>query len=487
MLRSILVLAAVASLVACTAATLPPSPSLPGSTTSVEPLGSPSPLITGTSPANEVPTVWSAAGRLAASARQARAIALANGGALVIGYAEETASMTAEIWDPATGSWRLATPLERPRTGFAAVALHDGRVLVAGGFNENGESYSSSYIYDPATDAWTKTGLMHTARTNPAAAVLPDGRVLVAGGYFYTGFEDAVAPVALAAYRPTASAASEPSRPPLDDVDMPDWGYALATVEVFDPASGMWAQTGPMKFARSGAAAATLADGHVLVVGSSDDNVSRIDGRAYSTAEVYDPVSGRFELTGSLPDIDRGVVADLGVVLPETDPEPASNGTLVSVGNRGAVLLSHAEWWKHEGDIVRSFRYVDGLWSPLGDPFAWVENHDTETLSETATRSRFGAAVVALEDGRVLVAGGSPRYQSASPAVATAELLDPSTDTFSALVDMPEPRDKPLAVLLADGSALIIAGQHDTFTDASGWNAVELLSAVRFDPELLDR
>ena len=69
----------------------------------------------------------------------------------------------------ATGSTALSA-------GGTATALRDGHVLITGGGSVSAE------IYDPASGEFTATGAMTTARWAPTATLLSDGRVLIAGG-----------------------------------------------------------------------------------------------------------------------------------------------------------------------------------------------------------------------------------------------------------------------------------------------------------------
>ena len=63
-----------------------------------------------------------------------------------------------------------------------ATLLPSGKVLVAGG-DTLSDPLSSAELYDPASGTWTPTGSLVTARDYHTATLLPDGRVLVAGGY----------------------------------------------------------------------------------------------------------------------------------------------------------------------------------------------------------------------------------------------------------------------------------------------------------------
>jgi N-acetylneuraminic acid mutarotase len=105
---------------------------------------------------------------------------LRNGKVLVEGGASNTVGglASAELYDPATRSWRLTGTLISGRARHNATLLDDGRVLVSGGWY-NGE------VYSLATGAWTSTGnMVNWYRNASVAALLPDGRVLVAGGEY---------------------------------------------------------------------------------------------------------------------------------------------------------------------------------------------------------------------------------------------------------------------------------------------------------------
>ena len=484
------VVAAVLLAAACGSAASPsPSGSASGPPAGTPSPGAPSEQPSGpatpspSAPATFAPGSWVPAGEFAGSSiRNGEVVALEDGGALLVRYGDDE-RMAAERWDPATAGWSATGALEHPRTQFAAVAVDGGRVLVAGGYNEAGQSYSSAYLYDEASEAWTKTGLMVAARTSPSAAVLADGRVLVAGGYFYQRPDFGLAPggVVLASY--VKPAEPRPTRLPLNDVDVPPHGYALATAELFDPATGTWSETGPMTFARTGAAAVTLADGRVLIFGSSAEEVERVDARAYETAEIYDPRTGRFTLAGTLPAIDRAAIERDGVVLPEGEPAPATVGDLVALEDGGALLVAHSGWWKHQGDVVRTFRFDPAAmaWTQIGSAYALSSDPSADEVRVTPGISRVGAFVVRLGDGRVLAAGGSGRYSYASEATTSAELFDPATGTWSPAPDLPEPRLYGRAVTLADGSALIVGGSRDEET-SDGWESVDLRTTLRFEP-----
>ena len=60
--------------------------------------------------------------------------------------------------------------------------LADGKVLVAGGINLTDGDLASAELYDPASGTWTVTGSLANARYGHTGTLLADGKVLVAGG-----------------------------------------------------------------------------------------------------------------------------------------------------------------------------------------------------------------------------------------------------------------------------------------------------------------
>jgi N-acetylneuraminic acid mutarotase len=172
--------------------------------------------------------------------------------------------------------------------------------------------------------------------------------------------------------------------------------------------------------ARAYHTATLLSDGRVLVAG---------DGLPGS-AELYDPSRGSWAATGALIEARNGAVITL-----------LSDGTVLAVGGfsvSGAVPLASGELYEPSS----------GSWIATG----------------AMVVARFsGHTATTFPDGSVLVAGGFSN--NTSDALASAELYDPKSGSWSATATMHEARHGHTGTLLRDGG-MLVAGGHNSLMDA---------------------
>jgi len=109
------------------------------------------------------------------------------GGGDSSGGAGSMAFDTAEIYDPATGTFKLLeSKMSVPRQYHNMVKLLDGTVLVVGGSQGPGLKNGNTKVdrFDPATETFTYVGDTHARiGCNACASVLRDGRVILSGSY----------------------------------------------------------------------------------------------------------------------------------------------------------------------------------------------------------------------------------------------------------------------------------------------------------------
>src|SRR5262249_20500694 len=131
-----------------------------------------------------------ATGVMTTSRSQHTATLLATGEVLIAGgesvsispFVSENTLAAAEIYDPAGGTFRATGRMTTSRRMHTATLLPDNRVLIVGGYGDQG-ALANAELFDRGTGTFRATGGLITARGGHTAILLPSGKVLIVGGY----------------------------------------------------------------------------------------------------------------------------------------------------------------------------------------------------------------------------------------------------------------------------------------------------------------
>jgi hypothetical protein len=308
---------------------------------------------------------------------------LPNGKVLIAGGMEQNGVYYAstELYDLSTGRFTVATSMESARACHTATLLQNNKVLIAGGSDGSWHHLATAELYDPATGKFTPTGNLTTARCGAEAALLNDGRVLIAGGMGEHEYD------------------------------------RLASTELYNPATGTFAKSGSMHVPRDAHAIALLLDGRVLVVGGSTDG--RFPNETLTaSAELYDPATGRFTVTANMA-IPRYKHAAVTL---------ADGRVLVAGGSDNRA-------WRGKYASAELYDPSKGTFSPAGEM--------------NFKRFKIGSGAVRLSNGRVLIGGGAEQ----------PELFDPASNSFRVVAgSVGDGRYFSTVTPLSDGEVLIVGG-----------------------------
>jgi N-acetylneuraminic acid mutarotase len=461
--------------------------------------------------------VWKLTGSMATSRRNAQRELLPDGRILHVGGTNTTgvdgsASVfhaTAEIYDPATGTWTATGSLTTEGRALHTLArLPDGKLLVTGGWNGSA-ALSSAEIYNPATGTWTATGSMITARANHRDQVLFDGRILITGGFNSSGTP--IASAEIYTYNTqTGTGTFSPTTGPMaaaryghrtDNVGAGKvlvtggfgaGGVALASSELFNPAAGTFTAAGSLAHARGHHFANTLPTGEILVSGGQGG------GGVLDSTELYDPDTGTFTAGATLNQARQSHSAQLlpnGLLLISGgNNNPSSNWDIQT------DFLSSAELYDRStniftptgsknnatsnccGTVLWTGKFLSAgggtneaeLYNPLmpGTSETWVATTGT-TPNLPAARTSHQQNL--LDDGRLLLSGGLPDSTGTSTPLKSAVLYDYLTGNFTATGDMTIERQSGRTASLYTGKVLVTGGRATASTGV-------LNSAELYDP-----
>src|SRR5262245_43173140 len=146
--------------------------------------------------------------------------------------------------------WEATGSLNTPVVRHSATLLTNGKVLVAGGTDDHFTVVARTVLYDPANGTWAASGNLIAKRSHHTATLLPNGTVLVAAGVDYS---------------------------------LPFGNQQLASAELYDPATGIWTNTGALAQSRADHTATLLPNGKVLIAGGDQGVLTTI-----ASCELYD-------------------------------------------------------------------------------------------------------------------------------------------------------------------------------------------------------
>ena len=313
------------------------------------------------------------------------------------------------------------TSTEQHPYGGTSVELADGTVLVAGG---GADPSPEAELLASNGGSFQLAGQMIQQRLYGAATLLPSGGVLVAGG----------------------------------DSTLNQSSPVAKTAEIWNGAG--FTATGAMQVPRQVLTLTTLPNGRALAVGGSPDFKSRAGS---ATAELYNPATNKWTLTGSMPSGRLGHTAtllpDCRVLIVGDDPTAVTydyvNGRFSAAGSEGsfqrsyhtATVLANGRVLIAGGETVRgSPLKTASVWNPRTDKF-------TPTANSMSAPHVQGFAA-RLPDGRVVVGGGF----SNGAFVNRVDIYNPATNRFSdaATLDPSSEVESPGAQTLQSGNVVLM-------------------------------
>ena len=338
-------------------------------------------------------------------------------------------------------SWSFTGSMNQARVYPAAALLPDGQVLIVGGYHR-GLTVSVAELYNPSTGAFTTTGSLNTPRYGASATLLNNGKVLIAGGASGNATTELYDPSTGKFTVGASESCACGAEPTLlaNGMVLFSGGFngstAIATAELYNPATGTFSPTGNLVVARAGASSTLLPNGKVLVAGGvyyTGTPPYNLVAHYLASAELYDPTTGTFTLTGSL--------------------NTARSSNTATVLDNGDVLLAGGQNDGANGGYLASSE----LYNPSTGKFTLTGSLNTARILHTAHL---------LATGEVLIVAGN--YHG---SLGTSELYNPSTGRFSYGPSLNTPRQGHASALLPNGQVLAAGGYDSALGSYAGYLA----------------
>jgi hypothetical protein len=348
---------------------------------------------------------FNAAGNMASARSGHTATMLPDGQVVVVGGSGSARPLaTAELYDPVIGRFTETGSLTTGRTSHTATLLTNGKVLVAGGYD--GKVWSAgAELYDPSTGVFTRTGDMTTGRSEHTATLLANGTVLIEGEDQNGWASDDVYDPGAGTFAPTGGGTEPAGYGYSSAAALLTSGKVLLTLtyeaeycdqaKLYDPTAGAFSATANMSLGRYyGQTATVLPDGKVLIVGTHDYD------QDYATADLYDPGTGTFHITG---ETDPGREWHTATLLPD-----------------GTVLLTGGVHFAKDSSRDIGFRMVT-----LDSALVYHPSISTSspTLFSVTTDGRGQGAIWHTATGQ-LTSGDNPAVPGEVLAMYTTSLID---------------------------------------------------------------
>jgi N-acetylneuraminic acid mutarotase len=243
---------------------------------------------------------------------------------------------------------------------------------------------------------------------------------------------------------------------------------ALASAELYDPATNIWGSATSLPEPRFLQTATLLPSGRILVLGGETGDVVHAD------AALYDPGTGTWSIAPSLPApryLHTATLLPGGTVLvvggtPSDPNSPTSSAGLYSpaTGTWSDVASLTMPRSRHTATLLPNGKVLVVGGDSGGQVLASGEIYDPATNSWSGAAGLMTArqrhAATLLPNGKVLVVGGLDLggFFVGGNVLASAELYDPATNTWSSAASLTTARHRPTATLLPNGVVLIVGG-----------------------------